>query len=1096
MAFAMFAGNALIANLVVKRRLIEKMKKARLQTKLLVSFMTLALVPFAIVSIISLSKSSKALSSQAYSRLETIRGIKKSSIEGLFKKRQTDIGMLSETVKTLRKEAFSKLVAVREVKKAAIERYFQSIQDQIVTFSEDSMVVGAMKKFKRYARTFRKQNSISSAKLKTMRSKLLTYYTGEFTAEYKKHNENKSPYAETFFKQLDNDSIALQYAYISDNKNPLGSKYLLNKSNDMSDYSKFHANVHPVIRNFLDKFGYYDIFLVDSETGDIVYSVFKELDFSTSLKDGPYAKTNFGNAFRRANEFNNKDAFVLVDYAQYTPSYEEPASFIASPIFDGNKKIGVVMFQMPPDRLSAIMGERAGLGETGETYLVGQDMLMRSNSYFDPKSHSVSASFRNPEKGSVDTEAANAALSGEVGADVIVDYKNKPVLSAWAPIKFGNFTWALLSEIDVAEAFCPKDSEGKYYFEKYTKEYGFNDLYLIDSDGYCFYSVAKESDYQTNLLSGKYSTSNLGQLVKNVIKTQKFGISDFSPYDLDNGEPAAFIAQPITHNGGSELIVALKLSMEEINDIMGHKDGMGKTEETFLVGADYLMRSDSFLAPITHSVKASFANPSKGSVTWEGKPIIGLVRALVAGETGSQIITSYNGNKVLSSYTPIRVSDSITWALIAEVDEAEAFAPVKDLELFMGILAVVCTTAIIAIALMIARGIAKPIIELKEVANDIALGDLDYSINISRGDEIGELSESFQHMISEQREKVEIAKTIASKDLTATVVLASEKDELGKALQDMVRNLRGIISKASNASTQISSGSTQVASSSQSLSQGATEQAASIEEITSSMTEIASQTKSNAENASQGNQIAINARDAGNRGKEQMKEMVVSINNINESGKEISKIIKVIDDIAFQTNLLALNAAVEAARAGKHGKGFAVVAEEVRNLAGRSAKAAKETAELIEDSVKKAESGSVIANKTGKVLEEIAESSVKVADIVGEIAAASNEQAQGIAQINEGLSQIEQVTQQNTASSEETSAASKDLAYQATQLNNGLSTFKLGNVRNAPEHVQVSEPTQVTYASVELPVQSVHDEHKMTSPEDVISLDSEDFGRY
>jgi len=1071
------------------------MKKIKLQTKLLAFFLMVGIIPFAIVSIISLSKSSKALSNQAYSRLETVREIKKASIEGLFKKRQRDISMLSKTVGTLRKEAFSKLVAVREIKKSAVERYFQSIQDQIMTFSEDSMVVGAMKKFKDYARNFRKENSISSAKLKTMRSELLTYYTGEFTEEYKKQNGNKSPNAESSFKQLDNDSIALQYAYIRDNKNSLGSKHLLNKSNDMSNYSKLHANVHPIIRNFLDKFGYYDIFLVDSKTGDIVYSVFKELDFSTSLKDGPYANTNFGYAFRRANESNNKNSFILVDYAQYTPSYEAPASFIASPIFDGGKKIGVAMFQMPIDRLNAIMGERAGLGETGETYLVGQDMLMRSNSYLDPKSHSVSASFRNPSKGMAETEATKAALSGKTGADVIIDYNNKPVLSAWTPIKIGDFTWALLSEIDVAEAYCPKDADGKYYFEKYTKEYGFYDLFLVNQDGYCFYTVAKESDYQTNLLSGKYSNSNLGQLVKEVIKTQKFGISDFKPYAPSNGDPAAFIAQPIMHNGEPEIIVALQLSVEEINDIMNHNEGMGKTEETYLVASDYLMRSDSYLDPTNHSIKASFANPAKGSVTWEGKPTIGLAKAL-AGETGSQIITDYNGNKVLSSYTHIKISDDITWALLAEVDEAEAFAPVRSLELFMAIIAAVCLAAIIVVALMIARSIAKPIVNLKEAANGIALGDLDQSINVHSRDEIGELSESFKHMISKQKEKVKLAESIANKDLTASVTLASDKDALGKALQAMIHNLREIISQASDASTQISSGSTQVASSSESLSEGATEQAASIEEITSSMTEIASQTRTNAENASQGNQIAINARDAGNRGKEQMQEMVTSMNDINESGKQISKIIKVIDDIAFQTNLLALNAAVEAARAGKHGKGFAVVAEEVRNLAGRSAKAAKETAELIESSVKKAENGTKIANKTGEVLEKIADSSVKVADIVGEIAAASNEQAQGIAQINEGLSQIDQVTQQNTANSEETSAASKELAYQATQLNNGLSSFKLGSAKKQIEQSQVSEPPQTTYAREENFVQNIGNEHKIVSPEEVISLDSDDFGRY
>lgn len=145
------------------------------------------------------------------------------------------------------------------------------------------------------------------------------------------------------------------------------------------------------------------------------------MDFSTSLSDGPYASTNFGRAFQEANRTLSQDGVVLVDYAQYTPSYEAPASFIASPIFDGGKKIGVAMFQMPIDRLNEIMGERAGLGKTGETYLVGQDGLMRSDSYLDPENHTVLASFRNPAKGRVETEASKAALAGNTDFGVVID---------------------------------------------------------------------------------------------------------------------------------------------------------------------------------------------------------------------------------------------------------------------------------------------------------------------------------------------------------------------------------------------------------------------------------------------------------------------------------------------------------------------------------------------------------------------------------------------------------------------------------------------------------------------------------------------------
>lgn len=345
--------------------------------------------------------------------------------------------------------------------------------------------------------------------------------------------------------------------------------------------------------------------------------------------------------------------------------------------------------------------------------------------------------------------------------------------------------------------------------------------------------------------------------------------------------------------------------------------------------------------------------------------------------------------------------------------------------------------------------VIKPVEEAASVLNEMSKGNLNVEV---RGNYKGDheliktsLNTTIETLSSYLGELNYILGEMANGNLNVSTTVDYKGDfiALKNSLNNIVSSFNDILKEMNSAAEEVASGARQVSDSSQALSEGSTEQASAVEELTASMTQIAAQTKQNAVNANQANELAVNAKENAETGNSQMKEMLQSMEEINESSSNISKIIKVIDEIAFQTNILALNAAVEAARAGQHGKGFAVVAEEVRNLAARSSNAAKETTVLIEGSIKKVEDGTKIANETAEALVKIVDGIEQTANLVADIAAASNEQATAIAQVNTGISQVSDVTQNNSATAEESAAASQQLSSQAELLQDMVGKFKL-----------------------------------------------------
>ncbi len=376
----------------------------------------------------------------------------------------------------LQDDAKQSLVAIRDITAAEITHYIHTIEQQALSLSDNLMVIEAVEGF---SQSFDDHAfSRSEADIAANKASLLAYYSKSFNTTFKSQNANQSAPIDSLIQPLSETAIALQHDFISHNPHPLGSKHLLNSSPETTSYSLNHAKYHDVLSTFIERFGYYDLFLVDHKTGNIVYSVFKELDYATSLIDGPYANSGIGQAFAKANKAKDKNFTGITDFAPYLPSYNAPASFIGTPIYFNDKKMGVLILQMPIDRINNIMTHDqkwidTGLGITGESYLVSGDLLMRSNSRFlleDKNKYIQDLSANNNtdpalttmrEKNTsiglqvVNTVGTQTALKGETGFGIFNNYLNKEVLSAYKPLNFGGLKWVIMSEIHKDEAFSP-----------------------------------------------------------------------------------------------------------------------------------------------------------------------------------------------------------------------------------------------------------------------------------------------------------------------------------------------------------------------------------------------------------------------------------------------------------------------------------------------------------------------------------------------------------------------------------------------------------------------------------------------------------------
>lgn len=624
----------------------------------------------------------------------------------------------------------------------------------------------------------------------------------------------------------------------------------------------------------------------------------------------------------------------------------------------------------------------------------------------------------------------------------------------------------------------------------YMREYGYYDIFLIAEDGDIVYTGAKERDLGTNLVSGIYSSSNLASAYRRGLQAPV--LEDFKVYAASN-EPASFVAAPVRDKDGKLIgVLAFQLALNQINDIMQENAGLGESGETYLVGEDKLMRSDSRFQANT---VLSLAVDTEAS------------RAALAGGTDARIIDDYRGTPVLSAYAPLDI-EGTKWAILAEIDKSEAFAPATALLTWILAIAAVICAIVAVVAIVTARSISNPIREVVKIAGAIAKGDLSSEdLKIKSKDEIGQLGTALNTMSGALKgvigELQGVLGSVAAGDLTKDITgdYQGAYDEIKKATTATIDRLNNLVSQVASATSQIASSTQQLSATSEEMAAGAEEQtsqtsqvATSVEEMSATVQEVAK----NAKNASTSSEEAGKTAEEGGEIVSQtvgemekiaksVSELQVVIQGLNKNSEKIGDIVGVIDDVADQTNLLALNAAIEAARAGEQGRGFAVVADEVRKLAERTTSSTKEIADMVksiqgdtsqavssmEEAGKEVKEGVGVAGKAGDALKKIVDMSQGVSQIVQQIATAAEQQAAASEEISSNVESIASVSKQSASGAQQTSSAAQELSSLTDNLQSLVDQFKLkDNGSKAEVKVEKAAVKQVKVAKV-APVEEV-----------------------